>query len=127
MIRLDAPRSGCALDYYALKYCTRPSRVETVTVLNSDNADQLVLDGYARPDLDQNAAAPSAHTARCCSPCSTYATTWPRRSWQNCSTATSRSSHLKNWRLPATGYHGLLDRLPVYLDTITELEINGAS
>jgi hypothetical protein len=32
-------------------------------------------------------------------------------------------AHLQNWRLLATGYHGLLDRFPTFLDTITKLEI----
>jgi hypothetical protein len=32
-------------------------------------------------------------------------------------------AHLKNWRLLATGYRGLLDRFPVFLDAITKLEI----
>jgi hypothetical protein len=32
-------------------------------------------------------------------------------------------AHLKNWKLLATGYRGLLDRFPVFLDTITKLEI----
>jgi hypothetical protein len=32
-------------------------------------------------------------------------------------------AHLKNWKLLATGYHGLLDRFPIFLDTVTKLEI----
>lgn len=32
-------------------------------------------------------------------------------------------AHLKNWRLLATGYRGVLDRFPVYLDAVTKLEI----
>ncbi|GAA1381081.1 transposase family protein [Catellatospora chokoriensis] len=32
-------------------------------------------------------------------------------------------AHLKNWRLLATGYRGMLDRFPMYLDAITKLEI----
>ena len=32
-------------------------------------------------------------------------------------------AHLKNWKLLATGYRGLLDRFPTLLDTITKLEI----
>jgi len=32
-------------------------------------------------------------------------------------------AHLKNWKLLATGYRGLLDRFPMFLDTITKLEI----
>jgi hypothetical protein len=32
-------------------------------------------------------------------------------------------AHLKNWRLLATGYRGLLDRFPTFLDVITKLEI----
>ncbi|WP_222106396.1 TSUP family transporter [Catellatospora sichuanensis] len=32
-------------------------------------------------------------------------------------------SHLKNWRLLATGYRSPLDRFPMYLDAITKLEI----
>jgi DDE superfamily endonuclease/Helix-turn-helix of DDE superfamily endonuclease len=32
-------------------------------------------------------------------------------------------AHLQNWRLLATGYRGLLDRFPTFLDTITKLEI----
>ncbi len=32
-------------------------------------------------------------------------------------------AHLKNWRLLATGYRGLLDRFPTFLDAITKLEI----
>lgn len=32
-------------------------------------------------------------------------------------------AHLKNWKLLATGYRGPLDRFPVFLDTITKLEI----
>ena len=32
-------------------------------------------------------------------------------------------AHLKNWKLLATGYRGLLDRFPILLDTITKLEI----
>jgi len=32
-------------------------------------------------------------------------------------------AHLKNWKLLATGYRGLLDRFPIFLDTITKLEI----
>ena len=32
-------------------------------------------------------------------------------------------AHLKNWKLLATGYRGLLDRFPAFLDTITKLEI----
>lgn len=32
-------------------------------------------------------------------------------------------AHLKNWKLLATGYRGLLDRFPLLLDTIVKLEI----
>ncbi len=32
-------------------------------------------------------------------------------------------AHLKNWRLLATGYRGLLDRFPLFLDAVTKLEI----
>jgi len=32
-------------------------------------------------------------------------------------------AHLKNWKLLATGYRGLLARFPILLDTITKLEI----
>jgi hypothetical protein len=32
-------------------------------------------------------------------------------------------AHMKNWRLLATGYRGMLDRFPAYLDAITKLEI----
>jgi DDE superfamily endonuclease/Helix-turn-helix of DDE superfamily endonuclease len=32
-------------------------------------------------------------------------------------------AHLKNWKLLATGYRGLLDRFPIFLDTIAKLEI----
>jgi hypothetical protein len=32
-------------------------------------------------------------------------------------------AHLKNWKLLATGYRGLLDRFPMFLDTIVKLEI----
>jgi hypothetical protein len=32
-------------------------------------------------------------------------------------------AHLKNWKLLATGYRGLLDWFPMFLDTITNLEI----
>jgi hypothetical protein len=32
-------------------------------------------------------------------------------------------AHLKNWKLLATGYRGLLDRFPIFLHTITKLEI----
>lgn len=32
-------------------------------------------------------------------------------------------AHLKNWKLLATGYRGILDRFPIYLDTIVKLEI----
>lgn len=32
-------------------------------------------------------------------------------------------AHLKNWKLLATGYRGLLDRFPIFLDAITKLEI----
>jgi hypothetical protein len=32
-------------------------------------------------------------------------------------------AHLKNWKLLATGYRGLLDRFPKHLDTIVKLEI----
>jgi hypothetical protein len=32
-------------------------------------------------------------------------------------------AHLKNWKLLATGYRGLLDRFDTFLDTITKLEI----
>ena len=32
-------------------------------------------------------------------------------------------AHLKNWKLLATGYRGLLDRFPQLLDTIIKLEI----
>jgi DDE superfamily endonuclease len=32
-------------------------------------------------------------------------------------------AHLKNWKLLATGYRGLLDRCPMFLDTIVKLEI----
>jgi hypothetical protein len=32
-------------------------------------------------------------------------------------------AHIKNWKLLATGYRGLLDRFPMFLDTITKLEI----
>ena len=32
-------------------------------------------------------------------------------------------AHRKNWKLLATGYHGLLDRFPAFLDVITKLEI----
>ena len=32
-------------------------------------------------------------------------------------------AHLKNWKLLATGYRGLLDRFPTFLDAITKLEI----
>lgn len=32
-------------------------------------------------------------------------------------------AHLKNWKLLATGYRGLLDRFDTYLETITKLEI----
>lgn len=47
----------------------------------------------------------------------------------NRATASRRASverviaHLKNWKLLATGYRGLLDRFPTFLDTITKLEI----
>jgi hypothetical protein len=36
-------------------------------------------------------------------------------------------AHLKTWKLLATGYRGLLDRFPGFLDTITKLEIYRAS
>ncbi len=36
-------------------------------------------------------------------------------------------AHLKNWRLLATGYRGLLDRFPLLLDTIVKLEIHRTS
>jgi len=32
-------------------------------------------------------------------------------------------AHMKNWKLLATGHHGLLDRFPTFLDAITKLEI----
>jgi hypothetical protein len=32
-------------------------------------------------------------------------------------------AHLKNWRILATGYRGILDRFPATLDVITKLEI----
>lgn len=32
-------------------------------------------------------------------------------------------AHLKNWKLLATGYRGILDRFPTFLDAITKLEI----
>ena len=32
-------------------------------------------------------------------------------------------AHLKNWKLLATGYRGLLDRFPTFLDAVTKLEI----
>ena len=32
-------------------------------------------------------------------------------------------AHLKNWKLLATGYRGLLDRFPILLDAIVKLEI----
>ncbi len=32
-------------------------------------------------------------------------------------------AHLRNWKLLATGYRGLLDRFPTLLDTITKLEV----
>jgi len=32
-------------------------------------------------------------------------------------------AHVKNWKLLATGYRGLLDRFPTFLDAITKLEI----
>jgi len=32
-------------------------------------------------------------------------------------------AHLKNWKLLATGYRGLLDRFPIFLVVITKLEI----
>lgn len=32
-------------------------------------------------------------------------------------------AHLKNWKLLATGYRGLLDRFPMFLDVIVTLEI----
>jgi hypothetical protein len=32
-------------------------------------------------------------------------------------------AHLKNWKLLATGYRGLLDRFPVLLDATTKAEI----
>lgn len=32
-------------------------------------------------------------------------------------------AHVKNWKLLATGYRGLLDRFPIFLDTIVKLEI----
>jgi hypothetical protein len=32
-------------------------------------------------------------------------------------------AHLKNWKLLATGYRGLLHRFPMFLDAITKLEI----
>jgi hypothetical protein len=32
-------------------------------------------------------------------------------------------AHQKNWKLLATGYRGLLDRFPIFLDVITKLEI----
>lgn len=36
-------------------------------------------------------------------------------------------AHLKNWKLLATGYRGLLDRFPIFLDTIVKLEIHRTS
>ena len=36
-------------------------------------------------------------------------------------------AHLKNWKLLATGYRGLLDRFPTFLNAITKLEIYRAS
>jgi hypothetical protein len=36
-------------------------------------------------------------------------------------------AHLKNWKLLATGYRGLLDRFPLLLDTIVKLEIHRTS
>jgi len=32
-------------------------------------------------------------------------------------------AHLKNWKLLATGYRGMLNRFPMFLDVITKLEI----
>jgi hypothetical protein len=32
-------------------------------------------------------------------------------------------AHLQNWRLLATGYCSLLDRFPIFLDAITQLEV----
>jgi hypothetical protein len=32
-------------------------------------------------------------------------------------------AHVKNWKLLATGYRDLLDRFPMFLDTIVKLEI----
>jgi hypothetical protein len=32
-------------------------------------------------------------------------------------------AHVKNWRILATGYRGILDRFPGYLDAVTKLEI----
>ena len=31
-------------------------------------------------------------------------------------------AHMKNWKILATGYHGMLERLPIILETITMLE-----
>lgn len=36
-------------------------------------------------------------------------------------------AHLKNWKLPSTGYRSLLDRFPMFLDAITNLEIHRTS
>jgi hypothetical protein len=30
---------------------------------------------------------------------------------------------MRNWRILATGYRGMLDRFPPYLDAVTKLEI----
>jgi hypothetical protein len=32
-------------------------------------------------------------------------------------------AHVKNWRILATGYRGMLDRFPPFLDAVTKLEI----
>jgi hypothetical protein len=32
-------------------------------------------------------------------------------------------AHVKNWRILSTGYRGMLDRFPPYLDAVTKLEI----
>ena len=32
-------------------------------------------------------------------------------------------AHMRNWRILATGYRGMLDRFPPYLDAVTKLEI----
>jgi hypothetical protein len=32
-------------------------------------------------------------------------------------------AHMKNWRILSTGYRGMLDRFPPYLDAVTKLEI----